>query len=135
MFFISIIRPLLLARKEVWIERIDLVKSRKENESLTPFSVDSCGMKLLRILEHFSESSFSTSLSKVSKQWFSLHTSAIGLFSYCFLFYSYFFLFSYFFSCIFSCFFFQQLLKTLISKITKKTLSCSHIPPLHNKIT
>ena len=50
---------LLLARKEAWINRPNLVNFAKENIGMTPVlrrNTASCDDKLLRILEHFSES-------------------------------------------------------------------------------
>ena len=75
-----------LSRKEVWSERPNLVKFRKENEASTPVlggQTASCGMKLLRILKHYSESLFSTTLGTVSKKCFSLHTGKC-YWSFCF---------------------------------------------------
>ena len=46
----------LLARKEAWVERPNLVKSGKEKDSITPILIRnalSCGMKSLRISGHF----------------------------------------------------------------------------------
>ena len=66
----------LLARKEVWIERANLVKFERKNRSMTPVLIRNtafCDKKFHRISEHFSKSLLSTFWAKCISKRFSLH--------------------------------------------------------------